>query len=206
MNEGAWQWRLECSSKVVTRSKAGDDQGEHHGGDERKEIMIVATPREDAGLFCNDRCSCCCHRVPREPAIAKRGSDYTSGRPSIGVESGAQAFDHAVDFVRGVVMDQADAEKSAVSLDAEALCEVQCIVVAIPSENAAVAKFSGQVRGVMIFYADREGGAPGGNAPGIGDSVEVQTGNFCESRKHSQRKFAFVRLNGAVGRAQQVPA
>src|SRR6185503_16642426 len=205
MNEGAWQWRLECSSKVVTRSKAGDDQGEHHGGDERKEIMIVATPREDAGLFCNDRCSCC-HRVPREPAIAKRGSDYTSGRPSIGVESGAQAFDHAVDFVRGVVMDQADAEKSAVSLDAEALCEVQCIVVAIPSENAAVAKFSGQVRGVMIFYADREGGAPGGNAPGIGDSVEVQTGNFCESRKHSQRKFAFVRLNGAVGRAQQVPA
>ena len=69
----------------------------------------------------------------------KRGL-YGSFAADHGPRSAAQGLEHAVDFFFGVVVNEADAEKAAIPLDVEPLGEVERIVVAIPGENAAIAK------------------------------------------------------------------
>ena len=51
----------------------------------------------------------------------------------------AQGVEEAVDFFGGVVVHEADAQKAAVLLDAEAFGEIQRVVVSVPGEDAAVA-------------------------------------------------------------------
>src|SRR5258708_36192301 len=74
---------------------------------------------------------------------------------SLGLRAGelTQPGQQTVYFSRGVVMHEADAEETTAFLDAEALGQVQRVVISIPGEDAAVAEKLRDFRGVMIADA-----------------------------------------------------
>src|SRR5690242_14410544 len=84
----------------------------------------------------------------------------------------------AIHFFFRVVVDEADAKEPPVLLYAQALGEVEGVVVAVPGEDAALAKLLRQLGGMMALHANCERRAALMDACGIGDSVEAEPGDF----------------------------
>ena len=63
----------------------------------------------------------------------------------------AESDQETIDLIHGVVVDEADSEKSARLLDIEMLGEIQGVVVAVPGKEAEVAEFSGQFEWRVAF-------------------------------------------------------
>src|SRR6266536_5014295 len=96
------------------------------------------------------------------------------------LRSGAQFTQHPLHFLFRVVVHKTDAEEAAVLLDAEALGEIESVVVSVPGEDAALAQFCCKLCGMPPFDANSKRRASRLHALGIADSVKAQAGNFGE--------------------------
>lgn len=74
-------------------------------------------------------------------------------------------------------MDDADTKQSTFLFHAEPLGEIQRVVVAVPSEDAAVAEMPGDVDRLVIGQAERNRGAAIAESLGIADTEKFQTGD-----------------------------
>src|SRR5579864_4871163 len=96
-------------------------------------------------------------------------------------------------------MHEADAEEPAGFLDVEVLREVEGIVVAVPCEEAAVAKLGGEFQRRVAFNSDGEGSAALVEASGVGDAVDLQAANVFEAVHHSFEQRTFMLMNRGIG-------
>lgn len=104
-----------------------------------------------------------------------------------------------VDFFCGVVVDEADAEEAARFFHVEVLGEVEGVVVAVPSEESAVAEFGCEFERRVAFDPDGECGAAFVEARGIGDAVDFEARDFLHAGHDSLEQAAFVFVNRRVG-------
>src|SRR6185369_9896387 len=118
----------------------------------------------------------------------------------------AERGQEAVDFIRGVVVDQADAEEAAFVLDAEALGEIQGVVVAVPGEDAAIAQKFGDIGGMVIADAHGNRGAAVVETLRIGNAVEAQPGNGQQAGDELCEHRHFVLARDAISSHQRAAA
>src|SRR5437899_3293884 len=95
-------------------------------------------------------------------------------------------------------MRQADAQEAAIFFYVEAFSEIQGVVVAIPGKEATIAERGGQLQRSSICNADGKSGTTTVKFCGIGDAVELKSGNFHQSRNHGLRQASLVLLDGVV--------
>ena len=67
----------------------------------------------------------------------------------------AKRREQPIHFFAGVVVHQANAQDAAVLFDAQALGEIQCVEISVPSENSALAKEGSNFRGMVVVQAER---------------------------------------------------
>src|SRR5262249_30390525 len=118
----------------------------------------------------------------------------------------AKGGEEAVDFVGGVVVDQADAQEAAFGFDAETLGEVEGVVVAVAGEDGAVGEELGDFGGVMIADDDGDGGAAPVEARWVGDAEDADAGNGVEAVEKASEKRHFVLVGDAVGGEERAAA
>ena len=104
-------------------------------------------------------------------------------------------------------MNEADAQEAAGGFDAEALGQIQRVVVAVPGEDAAFAEERGDFRGRVIGEADGDCRAALVKSLRIGDAEKLQAGNCQQARRLSLREqLHFMLARGAVGGEQGAAA
>src|SRR5260370_11465932 len=95
-------------------------------------------------------------------------------------------------------MDEADAEEAAELFDAEALAQVQRVVISVPGENAALTEKLRDFRGMVIADADRHRGAALVETAGIADAEEAKLGNREQAVDQAREQGSFVLMCYAI--------
>src|SRR5579863_200614 len=102
-------------------------------------------------------------------------------------------------------MDQADAQQAAIFFDPKALCQIQRVVISVPSENAAVTEEFSAFERTVISEAHADGGHALLETRRVGNSVEAQARNDEQSANHLLGEIHFVlahdAMSGHQGRA-----
>lgn len=99
-------------------------------------------------------------------------------------------------------MRQADAQKTAVLLYIQMFGQVQSVVVAIPSEEAAPPQLGGQLQRGVARNAYRYCGTTRVESLRIGDAVNLESGNFQEPCDEPLDQDPLVPLNSPEGGEQ----
>src|SRR5277367_476690 len=107
----------------------------------------------------------------------------------------AQCGEKASDFFGSVVVGEADAEKAAVFFYVQALGEIQGVVISIPSKESAISQFRSEFKRRVSRDADHNRRAAFGEAGRIGDSVELEAGNFQQSLNEFLHQAALMLLD-----------
>src|SRR5260370_2771818 len=103
-------------------------------------------------------------------------------------------------------MDEADAEEAAELFDAEALAQVQRVVISVPGENAALTEKLRDFRGMVIADADRHRGAALVETAGIADAEEAKLGNGEQAVDQAREQGSFVLMCYAIRGKQSASA
>src|SRR5260370_88436 len=103
-------------------------------------------------------------------------------------------------------MDEADAEEAAELFDAEALAQVQRVVISVPGENAALTEKLRDFRGMVIADADRHRGAALVETAGIADAEEAKLGNREQAVDQAREQGSFVLMCYAIRGEQSASA
>ena len=74
-------------------------------------------------------------------------------------------------------MDDADTKQAALVFHAEPFGEIERVIVAVPGEDAAVAKMFGDVDRLVIRETERNRGAAIAEALGIANAEKLQAGD-----------------------------
>jgi len=121
-----------------------------------------------------------------------------------------QRVEQAVHFFDRVVVHQADAEKAAGFFHVEMLGEVEGIVISVPGEDAALAKFGGEFeRSVAGFPGNDSYGdcaAAVIKARRIGDAVDFYSADFPQACHGAIEQRAFVMVDRGVGGFDGAPS
>src|SRR5690348_14703407 len=96
-------------------------------------------------------------------------------------------------------MHETDAQQAAGFLHAEALGQIQGIVVAVPSKDAAIAEKFGAFERRASGEAHSDGRNAFGEARWIRNAVETQAGNGEQAANHLGGEVHFVFAHGAMG-------
>src|SRR5579884_1328728 len=118
----------------------------------------------------------------------------------------AQGGEDAVYLVLCVVVDGADAQRAAVLLQAEALHQVEGVVVAVPDEDAAGAEQLGEVARAAALHGEHDGGDAARQVLGAGEAVDADAGDLLQAGDEARGESALVLLNGGHGGVQVEPA
>src|SRR6266568_1412720 len=78
------------------------------------------------------------------------------------------------------------------------LGQVERVVVAVPSEEAAVAEFGGEFEGSVACNSYSQSCAAFVEARGVGNAVDLEAGNFEQAGHESMQQAAFVLVDRLV--------
>jgi len=106
----------------------------------------------------------------------------------------------------GVVVGETDAHHAARFFDAEALGQVEGIIIAAPHTNTGFAEAFGGGMWVFAIEAYAEGGGALVNAGRVGDAIDLAAANFAQASQHMAAKIGLVILYRLQGLMQDFGA
>src|SRR5689334_17557283 len=115
-----------------------------------------------------------------------------------------QRREEAIHFLLGVVMDQSDAQQPTAGFDAEAFGQIQCVVIAVPGEDAAFAEEPGDVRGMVISEPHRNRRTALLKSLWIADAEKAQARNGEEPFGETRKKRHLMLASCAIGCEKRV--
>ncbi len=142
-------------------------------------------------------------RRPRDPEGLTSGSGPPGGASA---PQARQRAEHAIHFLGGVVVDEADAEQAAPGGHAQVLHDPDGVVVAAPGVDALLPQTAGRFLGGQAGHLQGEGGGPLGEASGVGKAVEAHVGHGGHPGQEAGGQGLLVLPDGGVGGGQALPA
>src|ERR1017187_306269 len=117
-----------------------------------------------------------------------------------------QLNQQTLDFLRRVVVRQTDPQHASALLHAQALGQVDGVVVAVPGEDAALAKTFGHFAGRVAFHANGDGGRALVELRRIGNAVKRESRNGEQPTDKLRGQFALVLLEDFISRNDRLAA